>query len=114
MQSAQDFDLWVRMAKQYKVNYVEKALVNCYIHAGERISNDTDKKIAGLERVNSKYGEYIDLDNAIWYSRYIILVPYYLRKGWKKKAWSVWFQCAQKCPLYIRENLRQLLFLVFS
>ena len=113
MQSAQDFDVWVRISKKYQINYIDKLLVKHYIHKGERISSDLDKKIAGLERINSKYSESIDRDSDIWYARHMVLVPFYGRKGWEKKAWSTWFQCIQKRPRNIRENLRQLLFLVF-
>ncbi len=114
MQSAQDFDMWLRIANQYPVNFVKKPLFNCYIHDGERISMNTDRKIVGLERINEKYGEYISKDNLSWYMRHRALVPLYERKGWKKKAFSLWFECVKKRPIYLAGNIQQLAILIIG
>lgn len=44
MQSSQDYDLCLRITQRYSVNYIELPLLNYYIHAGERISADVDRK----------------------------------------------------------------------
>ena len=40
MQSAQDYELWLRIAKKYAVACVSEPLVNYYIHNGERITTN--------------------------------------------------------------------------
>lgn len=111
MQSAQDFDMWLRITRRYPVNYVDKPLLNCYIHEGDRISTNVDRKIAGLERIIEKYGDSINEDNLSWYMRHIALVPLYERKGWKKKAFSLWAECVRKYPQAVGGNILQLLIL---
>lgn len=111
MQSTQDFDMWLRITRRYPVNYVDKALLNCYIHEGDRISTNVDRKVAGLERIIEKYGDSIDKDKLSWYMRHIALVPLYARKGWKKKAFSLWAECVKTYPQAVGGNIRQLLIL---
>ena len=44
MQSAQDYDVWLRIAKEYEVDYVKEPLVLYHIHPDERISTNPQKK----------------------------------------------------------------------
>ena len=104
MQSSQDYDLWLRIAKRYRVHYIDKPLINYHIHSGTRISTDVDKKISGLERINMKYAEYINAENELWHRRHIVLVPYYLIKFGRIKALSLWAKCVRSCPTKIEEN----------
>lgn len=34
-----DDDLWRRIARHYRVRYLDRALVDCHVHAGERVSS---------------------------------------------------------------------------
>src|SRR5699024_11926776 len=51
MESGQDYELWLRLSKKYKIDYVDIPLVNYYAHEGERISTNVNKKIQGLEQI---------------------------------------------------------------
>ncbi len=54
MQSAQDYDVWLRLSQRYLVNYIDKVLVRCYVHEGDPITKNPACKVAGLERIGEK------------------------------------------------------------
>ena len=60
LRSSQDYDLWLRIAKRYKVDYVNEPLVKYYIHDNERITTDPLSKIQGIIYINTKYKEYLN------------------------------------------------------
>ena len=55
MQSSQDYDLWIRIARKYQINYVDAPLVKYHLHPGYRITEDMDRKIKGTEHLLQKY-----------------------------------------------------------
>lgn len=114
MQSSQDYDLWLRIAAKYTVNYVPITLLNCHVHNNDHISADIDKKIAGLERINTKYNNHIIKDNTTWYTRYSRIIPFYVMKGWSGKAFLLWCRCVKKSPGNILSNIKLLLLIVFG
>lgn len=42
--AAQDYEMWLRIAKEFKVDFVDEELLHYYIHEGDRISSDSSKK----------------------------------------------------------------------
>ena len=108
MQSAQDCDVWLRIAENNIVDYVEEPLVIYHEHEGEQITSNPLKKISGLERLNIKFKEYLDKDVNLWYRRHIVIIPYYCMAGDEKKAMQIWHECARKCPWKVVNNLRYL------
>lgn len=106
MQSAQDYDVWLRLAKDYEIDYVEEPLVVYHYHTGEQISSNPVKKINGLERINQKYHTYIGKDNKLWWMRHIVIAPYYAMAGNKRKALHIWLSCVKKRPGNIIDNIR--------
>lgn len=113
MQSSQDYDVWLRIARKYPVDCVQEPLVIYHEHSGERITNNPSKKIAGLERINSKNKEYIDADPVLWRQRHITITPYYAMKGDKQKALKVWRECCRKRPQEVVDNLKYLRRILF-
>ena len=63
MQSAQDYDLWLRIGQKYEVDYVPEALALYHVHPGVRISTNPVKRINGLERLNTKNIDFIKKKN---------------------------------------------------
>lgn len=59
MQSAQDFDLWLRLAERYEILFLPDYNVIYHIHNGEQITSNPKKKIAGLERLCEKNKVYL-------------------------------------------------------
>ena len=105
MQSSQDMDLWIRIAKVSKCSYVDEPLVNYYIHGSECITANPMKKIAGLERLNQKYWDEIIKDKRILWRRLIVLWPYYLQTKQYKKAFKIYIKALIANPFYIKENI---------
>lgn len=108
MESAQDYDVWLRLAERYAVNYVKDILVRYHIHDTEQISKNYMRRVNGLERLNEKNKEYLIKNKNAWHIRNIQLAPEYAGNGEKAKAWKTWFKASFKCPFYIKNNLRYL------
>ena len=108
MQSAQDIDLWIRIAKKYKVVYLEEPLVNYYFHVGEQITKNPQKKIAGLERLLEKNREFLEKHPQLLWKRTIALIPYYCSAGMKSRALAKWKEAVILCPNKWCRNLKEL------
>ncbi len=106
MQSAQDYELWLRISQKYEVDYVPEALALYHVHPGVRISTNPAKRINGLERLNSKNIDFIKNNRITRYYRYIKITPFYSANKQMAKALRVWLYCVCLRPLNIRENIR--------
>jgi glycosyltransferase involved in cell wall biosynthesis len=54
--SCQDWDMWIRISKFYKFDFVSEALSNVYVH-GRQISTNLNAKIVAREKLITKYHE---------------------------------------------------------
>lgn len=108
MESFQDYDLWLRLALKYPVQYMDIALLRIHIHSGKRITTNDEKRIKGIERIFSKYADDYNADNEAWYSRCFMLVPHYLRVYGRKKALAFWISCVKKFPGDFLDNSKLL------
>lgn len=108
MLSSQDYDVWLRLSLLYDVNYVEECLARYHIHEGEQITSNPLKKISGSERLIAKNKEYIETHPRVYWSRYMKLVPHYVRAGELEKAKNTWRSCVKKCPLKLKGNFHYL------
>ena len=54
--SCQDWDMWIRISKFYKFDFVSDALSNVYVH-GRQISTNLNAKIVAREKLITKYHE---------------------------------------------------------
>ena len=106
MQSAQDYDVWIRLAKIYEIACVEDALVRYYVHGGEQITKNCQRKIAGMERLMQKNEEYLIKNKRAWRRHMIAITPYYAGNGQSGKAWKIWFKVVFRFPFNIIDNLR--------
>lgn len=114
LQSSQDYDLWLRLAKEYPVSYVNKPLLNYHSHDNERISTNLDKQISGKERIIEKYYNDIERNNKIWHMKHTALVVLYSHKRLRKKAFSLWIRCVKKCPSEIIDHSKLFLLILFG
>ena len=108
MQSAQDCDVWLRLAEKYEISYVEDSLVIYHMHPGEQISKNYKKRIAGQERLNAKNAEYLRGNRKARWIRTMKLVPEYARDKQYGKAQRLWLQAAFTYPMCVKTNLRYL------
>lgn len=108
MQSAQDIDLWLRLAKKYPVIYLDEPLVNYYIHGGDQISTNPYKRIAGLTRLNEKNRDYLETHKKAKWKREMGLIEFYVQAGERKEALKIWANTFRLCPARMKENLKEL------
>jgi glycosyltransferase involved in cell wall biosynthesis len=62
--SCQDWDMWIRISKYYKFDFVPNVLAKTYVH-GKQISTNLNAKIVARERLIDKYREDLIKDPAI-------------------------------------------------
>ncbi len=108
LQSGQDFDVWLRIAQKYPVDYVDEPLVIYHWHEGEQITKNPRKRLAGLTAINRKHAAYLAAHPGAYWERYSKLIPFYVACRMRGKALAVWFACVRKKPLYLKKNLRML------
>lgn len=109
LKSCQDFELWLRITKKYKVDYVDEPLVNYYIHGNERISFNPLNRIQGITSINTKYKDYLKRHPYLKSKRLMSLVPLYLQIGEKNKAIRIYYEAVKLAPLNLKNSLKYLL-----
>lgn len=108
MPAAQDMEMWLRIAKVYKVGFVDEPLVDYYIHAGESITGNYSKKLFATERILEKYSGYLKEHKREHGIRLLKLAPYYVVTKNHKKAVATYFKGVVKVPGMIRLNIEYL------
>lgn len=108
MPSAQDYDVWLRIAQKYKVGYVRDNLVRYHIHNGEFITGNPNKKIVALERLNSKHAEYLKVHRHALWQRTITIIDSDSAAGHYGKMLSRWFSAVVLRPSAVKENFMYL------
>lgn len=111
-ESCQDWDMWIRITKQYNVAFVNEQLVNYHIHNSGNIGDSVDRYIQGLERILSKnWTYYVDHKYAHWKSlQYISRI--YCGGGYYKKSFRAFFKAVVLQPLRLWENFRAICYIV--
>jgi len=108
--NSQDFDLWLRIAKKYKVDYINEPLVNYYVHDNERLTTNPVYKIQGKLAINRKYQDYLESHPYLKSERLMSLIPYYLKISEKPKAKKAYLKAIRLAPLNLKVNLKYLLY----
>ena len=85
LRSRQDMDLWLRLSKNHKVDFVDAPLVIYSVH-NDRISSNYDSKIQGCETVLAKYYQDIEKDPSALAAHYYLLGTLHQKKGDVKNA----------------------------
>ncbi len=112
LKSAQDAELWLRIAKKYKIEVIAIPLVNYYIHEGERISSNPSNKIQGLEMINDLNRDYLELHPYAYSTRKTKIVPFYKAEYGFTYAWKKWYEAFKIYPfnyLHIKYLIKLLL-----
>lgn len=107
MKSAQDYDVWLRIARKYNIEYTEEPLVLYHVHDGEQISKNAGYIIRGLERIIKKNMDYLQDHRDVLGLRILKITPYYAKEN-KGKALRMWLKGAGMRPLCLIDNLRYL------
>lgn len=106
MLASQDYDLWIRVCSKYEVRCTQEILVNYYVHEGEQIGKTSYKRIAGYERLLSKYADYYDKNTIAYCNRKRMLIYDYCNEKEFKKAIVAIQKCIKMQPLKVKTNCR--------
>ena len=108
MQSAQDYDVWLRLARKYEVNYVDEPLIVYHVHEGEQITKNPIKRISGLERICEKNIDYLSKNKYAYWVRINGILTHYIDAKMYGKALKKWFEAVSKKPFKIKGNANNL------
>ena len=90
MPAAQDFDLWLRIAQKYKVDYVEMPLVNYYFHNCGQITNNRERKALAYERILNKNLDYLKKHRKAYAVRVLRISEFCVQSDFKKAYRLFW------------------------
>ena len=86
MPAAQDYDLWIRIAQVGDIYCIGEALQEYYIHEGDRISNNSSKKIKGYKKLIEKYEKIIPRNYYFLMNKHVVIAYHYVKLKEYKKA----------------------------
>lgn len=109
MTASQDYDVWVRLARKYKVAYINEPLGIYHWHDGDQITKDPKKKLAAMKRIDEKNIDYINKNRRIKWYRMIYSIPVYAKDMQMRKALLIWSKAVALHPLGIYMNIKFLL-----
>lgn len=113
MRSAQDYDVWLRLAKKCKVDFVNIPLVKYHIHEGERISTNFKSRISGQERLIEKNKDYLIQNPKAGWWRLLRLSMQCSKNKQLMKALKIWTKACTKQPFRIVVNMDYLLHIIY-
>lgn len=67
----EDLDLWIKLAKKWKFEYLPSPLINYYVHSTDQLSKNLEGQIAGKEKLFKRYPKLFRHDRKRW-SRYLL------------------------------------------
>ena len=113
LEACQDYDLYIRIARQYRVSFVDGNYTIYHVHKGDRISTDARAKLHGEISIIKKYSDEIARipQAKIRLYRHMIICYCSLRK--RKRSLKIWISTIKLKPLDLSGNLKFFLFAIF-
>jgi len=108
MPASSDYDMWIRILKKFRFEYIDEPLVKYSIH-GNRISVDNDKVIRGVEILLKKHSEILALNSKHHSSIYLFLGICYCYNGNIKKGRRACLKATWLYPYELRNYFNLLL-----
>lgn len=99
----QDYDMWMRVIKEYGVDYICKPLCNYYSHSEERITTNANKKLLAESKFFKKHYEDISQDYKAMSRKYTFIAKYNFILGNYLKSRRVFFRTIKLNP-YLYKN----------
>lgn len=96
-----DYDMWIRVSKQYHFDCIRRPLIKYYIHS-DRLSSNYDVIVAGLETQLRKYAWLFALDSKNYSRRYSNLGISYCFSGNTKKGREALLRAIKLYPFEVR------------
>ena len=106
LESSQDYDMWIRMARNYYVNYVDEVLVTYYVHGENQITKSYKKRISGHERIIEKNINYYKSHTKAYCETHRKLLCEYAGDGRYFDALKLCGKVFLKSPFSILSNIK--------
>ena len=108
LQSCQDWDLWIRIAKNYSIDYIPDVLVERLVH-GNQITGDINKKIQGREIILKKYFDLLKNNSRLLAEHYYKIGRLYALKKNKKKVIEYFVMAIKNHPTKVNSYIHLIL-----
>lgn len=99
MPSSQDYELWIRLSKQYEVSSVRENLTVLHIHEGDSITRSLDRRIAGFRKILDSYYEDIVKNKKIHSFQLYNLGKFLILNGQNKEGLQFLWKAMKLWPL---------------
>ncbi len=109
--SSQDFDMWVRLSREFHFEFIKEPLVKYSFHE-KRISTDVEKKIKGIEIILERYGQLLATNRRSCSQSYLSLGVLYCYNGNTKKGRESLLKAIKLYPFEIRHYFNLVLSLL--
>ena len=101
MPSGSDYDMWIRISKEFSFKIIEKALVKYYIHE-DSISYSYKKKTRGMEILFEKNDQFFRNSHKEYSKKYLYMGVFYCYDGEIQKGRKAFRKAIRMNPFEIR------------
>lgn len=101
----QDMELWLRIARNYKVKYIHEPLGTYYFYVGDRISAHPERRVKGYEQIYVQHKEYLNQNKTVKADFDILGVTLYINERNFKHAVSLLMEAIRLNPRNIGGNI---------
>lgn len=108
----QDMELWLRIAKNYKVKYIHEPLGTYYFYVGDRISAHPERRIKGYEQIFLQHKDFLNENREAKADFDILGVTLYINNRDFKQACSLLKEAIRLNPKNVKSNTFTLIKLV--
>nr|WP_289037943.1 glycosyltransferase family 2 protein [uncultured Allobacillus sp.] len=112
LEAKQDYDMWIRISKKYKVDYIAEPLCIYYDHFEERITNNIAKKVRAEQTFLEKHLEYIQNDKKALATRNKIIGMFYLKGNDYSNARKYIWKSIKLLPFNYKVHLLMLISII--
>ena len=112
MPALQDWELYLRIAKNNNVYYVDKELTKYYVYNGERISKNSSKRAKAFQMLFDNYYDEVRTNKKANYYFLMNGVKIYANNRQLKNAYSLWFKAIFLKPFNIIYNFKLFTFIL--
>ena len=104
LQSAQDYDMWLRIAKEYPLYCLNIPGVIIHMHGNGRITANPVKRIQGLTSIINKYQEDLSMNPKLYSKKVVYLIKYYFMLGECENAQQLLCKANKISGKYVLKN----------
>ncbi|HWP93500.1 MAG TPA: glycosyltransferase [Thermodesulfobacteriota bacterium] len=97
-----DYDMWIRISKEFQFEYVDRPLVKYYSHADSRLSTNYKLVISGKEAMLKKYSDVFESNKKDHSYRYLQLGVLYCYSGNARKGREAFLRAIMAYPFEVR------------